>query len=435
MKRINFPKMDVKVEGLEEIKIPRMVKIRQLFNAQKIDDIAGTIKGQMETNLMNHGQYDGKRIAISVGSRGIPHLDVIVRTVSDTLRSWGAKPFIVPAMGSHGGGTADGQAEMIATYNITEESMGIPVRSSMEVVQLGTLEDGMPVYCDKNAYESDGIVILNKVKPHTNFRGAHESGMAKMMAIGLAKHKGASMLHMKGMPTFGKKIPQVCDVFMKQAPIAFGVGIVQNAYDDICQIEVMEKEHIMEKDAELLVLARDRMAKFKFNDIDVLIIDQIGKNISGYGHDPNITSQSCQEGLFTEPHVKKMFVRGLTKETHHNASGIASADITTRRCLNDIDFEATWVNMITSTMLNGARIPLYMENDYEALRIAIRTCTGDDFDLQHPKVVHIKDTMHMTDIEVSEAYLNELRIYPDIEILSEPFEMEFTEDGFMKDIE
>lgn len=208
MKRINFPKMDVKVEGLEEIKIPRMVKIRQLFNAQKIDDIAGTIKGQMETNLMNHGQYDGKRIAISVGSRGIPHLDVIVRTVSDTLRSWGAKPFIVPAMGSHGGGTADGQAEMIATYNITEESMGIPVRSSMEVVQLGTLEDGMPVYCDKNAYESDGIVILNKVKPHTNFRGAHESGMAKMMAIGLAKHKGASMLHMKGMRPLARKFPR-----------------------------------------------------------------------------------------------------------------------------------------------------------------------------------------------------------------------------------
>ena len=430
---IDFPKMDLKVEGMEVVKIPRMVKIRQLFDDQKIEDIAGTVAGQMENNLAEHEKYAGKRIAITAGSRGIPHLDVIIGTVVSTLKSWGAEPFIVPAMGSHGGGTAEGQRETLATYNITEESVGAPVVSSMEVVQVGSLADGMPVYCDKNAYESDGIVVLNKVKPHTNFRGEHESGMAKMMAIGLAKHKGASMLHMKGMPTFSWRIPQVCDVFLKNAPVVFGVGIVQNAYDDICAIEVMEKDLIMEKDAELLVKAKERMAKFKFSDIDVLIIDQIGKNISGYGQDPNITSRSCQEGLFTEPHVRKLFVRGLTEETHHNAAGIASADITTRRCLNNIDFESTWVNMITSTMLNGARIPMYMENDRDALRIAIRTCTGEGFDFNNVKVVRIKDTMHMTEIEVSEAYLDELKGNPEVEILSEPYEMEFTDDGFMID--
>ncbi len=435
MQFFKFPKMDFRVEGMEVVKIPRMVKMRQLFDDQKIENISETVKTQMENNLSNHEQYRGKRIAISAGSRGIPHLDVIIRTVVDILKSWGADPFIVPAMGSHGGGTAEGQAEMLSTYNITMEVMGVPVVSSMGVVQLGSLEDAVPVYCDKNAFESDGIVVLNKIKPHTNFRGEHESGMAKMMAIGLAKHRGASMLHMKGMPSFGKRIPQVCDVFMKNAPIAFGVGIVQNAYDDICEIEVMEKDLIMEKDAELLVKAKARMAKFKFTDIDVLIIDEIGKNISGYGHDPNITSRSCQEGLFTEPHVQKMFIRGLTKETHHNAAGLASADITTRRCLNDVDFESTWINMITSTMLNGARIPMYMENDREALRIAIRTCSGDNFDFNNVKVVRIKNTMHMTDIEVSEAYLDEVKDNPEIKILSDPFDMEFTEDGFMMDLD
>lgn len=433
MQFIEFPKMELTVEGMEVVKIPRMMKIRQLFDNQRIEDIPGMVRFQMRENLHNTEQYHGKRIAITAGSRGIPHLDVIIRNVSDTLKSWGAAPFIVPAMGSHGGGTAEGQKEMLATYNITEETMDIPIISSMETVQIGTLADGTPVYCDKNAFESDGIVVLNKVKPHTNFRGKHESGMAKMMAIGLAKHKGASMFHMKGMPTFAKRIPQVCEVFLQNAPIAFGIGIVQNAYDDICEIAVMEKELILEKDAELLVKAKERMAKFKFPDIDVLIIDEIGKNISGYGQDPNITSRSCQEGLFSEPHVQKLFVRGLTKETHHNACGLASADITTRRCLNDVDFQSTWINMITSTMLNGARIPMYAENDLDALRIAIRTCTGEYFDFDRVKVVRIKDTMHMTEIEVSESYLDEIRDNPEIEILSEPYEMEFTEDGFFVD--
>ena len=431
MQFINFPKIDIKVEGLDLIRLPRMMKIKQKYDAGKIDDIPGWIRSRMESNLRNHSQYKGKRICITAGSRGIPDLDVIIRTVVAKLKEWGAEPFVIPAMGSHGGGTAEGQRELIAGYNITEESVGAPIFSSMEVVEIGALADGTPVYCDKYAFESDGIVALNKVKPHTDFRGKHESGVAKMLAIGLAKHKGASLFHMKGFASFPDRIPQVCQVFLEKAPLAFGVGIVQNAYDEISEIEVMEKELILEKDAELLEIAKSKIARFKFPSIDVLIIDEIGKNISGNGHDSNITGRGNSPGFEDVLKLQKLFIRGLNQETHHNGCGLAMADITTRRCLNSVDFESTWVNMVTSTRLNGAVNPMYVETDHEALMIAIRTCTGVDFSFDKVKVVRIKDTLHMQEIEVSESYYDEIVNNPEIEILSEPYDLKFDDDGFM----
>ena len=245
MQFIKFPKIDVKIEGMESIRIPKMLRIKQIYDDSQITDIPNHIRAQMEGNLSNHERFQGKRLCITVGSRGIPDLDIMVRTVIDVLKEWGAEPFIVPAMGSHGGATAKGQQELIASYNITEATMGVPIKSSMDVVQIGALPDGTPLFCDKHAAESDGIVILNKVKPHTDFRAKHESGLAKMLAIGLAKHVGASQFHMKGIPTFAERIPQVCEVFLKNLPIAFGVGIVQNAYDKISYIEVMESGQIL----------------------------------------------------------------------------------------------------------------------------------------------------------------------------------------------
>ena len=431
MKFIEFPKMNVKVEGMELIHLPRMLKIRQKYDDKRISDIKAHILSQMEKNLKNQGQYKDKRLCITAGSRGIPHLDLIIRTILDKLKEWGAKPFVIPAMGSHGGATAEGQRELIATYNITEEAMGVPILSSMEVVQLGELADGTPIYCDKHAYESDGVIVLNKVKPHTDFRGKHESGIAKMLSIGLANHKGASLFHMKGFATFPERIPQVCGVFLKHAPVAFGVGIVQNAYDEICDIEVMEKELILEKDAELLKIAKSKIATFKFPHIDVLIIDEIGKNVSGNGHDPNITARSNSPGFTDVMSIQKMFIRGLNEETHHNACGLAMADITTRRCLNSVDFETTWVNVVTSTRLNGGVIPMYMENDRDAILVAIRTCTGVNFEFDKARVVRIKDTLHMEEIEVSESYYDEIKDNPEIEILGKPYEMQFDQEGFL----
>lgn len=432
MQFIEFPKMDVKVEGMEQVAIPKMVKIHQNFDDQKIDDIAGWIRKEMAATFKTPEQFKGKRLCITAGSRGIPHLDVIIRTIIDVLKEWGADPFIIPAMGSHGGGTAEGQKEMIAGFGITEEAMGVPILSSMEVEQIGQLEDGTPVYCDKYALHSDGIVVLNKVKPHTDFRGKHESGIAKMMAIGIAKHKGASNFHMKGFPTFAERIPQVCNVFVQKAPIAMGVGIVENAFGEICNIGFCEKERILDLDAELLVEAKNRMAKFRLPVIDVLIIDRIGKNISGNGHDPNITGRSVSTDLPIDTKIQKIFIRGLTEETHHNGCGVSAADVTTRRVLNDIDWATSWVNVITSTYTRGGQIPVYTETDYQAIMLAIRTCVGADFKFENVKVAHIKDTKHMSEIEVSVTCLPDIKDNPDVQVLSEPFELEFDEEGFLK---
>ena len=434
MQFINFPKINVKIEGMEDIRIPKMFRIKQIYDKARITDIPAHIHAQMESNLIKPERFRGKNLCITVGSRGIPDLDIIVRTIIDTLKQWGAKPFIVPAMGSHGGATAEGQRQLIATYNITEESMGVPIKSSMDVVQVGELPDGTPLYCDRNAAESDGIIILNKVKPHTDFRAKHESGLAKMLAIGLAKHIGASQFHMKSITTFAERIPQVCEVFLEKLPIAFGVGIVQNAFDKISYIEIMEGEQILEKDAELQCIAKASIPRFKIPDIDVLIIDEIGKNISGNGADPNVTGRNSVGGAGFEDVLKmqKLFIRGLTEETHHNACGINLADVTTRRCLNDVDFESTWINVITATVLNGGKIPVYQETDFDALMLAIRTC--NDIDFGSPRIARIKDTLSMEYIDVSEAFLDECRAHPEIEVLSEPHELEFDADGFMTEV-
>ena len=426
-----FPEISLKIEGMEKIKIPRMVKIKQLYDSSKIDDLKSWTRNQLETCFPDNREacFQNKRICITAGSRGIPHLDLIIKTVIDVLRKWGASPFIVPAMGSHGGGTAEGQKEYLKGFNITEETMGVPILSSMDVVKIGTMKDGTPVYCDKNASESDGIIVLNKVKPHTDFRGKHESGLAKMMAIGLAKHKGASMFHMGGFETFAKRIPEAAEVFLKNAPVICGIGIVQNAYDEISELEVMPNSKILERDAALLEIAKQKTPKFKMSSIDVLIIDEIGKNISGNGFDPNIVGRSNSPGFDDVLKLQKLFIRGLSKESHHNGCGIAMADITTRRCLNDIDFTTTWVNVITSTRLNGGRIPMYANNDKEALLIAIRTCVGIDFD--KVKIVRTKNTLSMNMIEVSESYLDELKNMNDIEIIGSPYEIKFDKGGNM----
>ena len=432
MQFIDFPKIDIKIEGLEDVRIPKMFRIKQIYDDNRIVDIPNHIRGQMEKNLSDRARFKGKKLCITIGSRGIPDLDVITRTVIDNLKEWGAEPFIIPAMGSHGGATAEGQKELIAAYNITEESMGVPIKSSMDVTLIGKLPDGTPLYCDKYAAESDGIIILNKVKPHTDFRGKHESGLAKMLAIGLAKHIGASQFHMKGFQSFAERIPQVCEVFLEKLPIAFGVGIVQNAYDKISHIEIMDSNLILEKDAELQAISKTNIANFKLCDMDVLIIDEIGKNISGNGADPNITGRSCQPGFDDVLNVQKMFIRGLNEQTHHNGCGINHADVTTRRCLNSVDFESMWINVFTSTVLPGGKIPVYRETDRDALILAIRTC--NDIDFNNPRIVHIKDTLSMEFIEVSEAYLGECAAHPEIEILSEPREIEFDADGFMVEV-
>jgi hypothetical protein len=429
MSFISFPKIDIQVEELDKIKLPRMVRLKQHFDNYKIKDPSSTIKKELRTKINDIKWYNGKSIAITVGSRGIPYNSTIIKSIVEELVCWGAKPFIVPAMGSHGGAIAEGQKVLLENYGISEKEIGVPILSSMEVKKVGTLIDGTPIYCDKYASEADGIVIYNKIKPHTDFKGNHESGLLKMMAIGLANNIGASNFHKMGMQTFSERLPQVGKVFIENLPIVFGVAVVQNAYDEIYRLEVVVPDEIIKRDAELLAIAKKKMAKFMFDTIDLLIIDEIGKNISGSGFDPNIVGRNLSNNITGILNLQKLFIRGLSKESHNIGIGISLADITTRRCLNEINFEDTWANSITSTVIKSGSIPMYAETDKEAILIAIRTCNGIDFN--NVKVVRIKNTLELSEIEVSESCLKYFNNKEDIEVLSEPYDMQFDEKGFL----
>lgn len=434
MKYIDFPEIHFPVQGMDDITIPKMVRVRQIYEDDKIEDIKAHLSRQLDEQNYEEA-VKGKRIAVTVGSRGIPDNALIVKTICDKLKSWGAHPFIVPSMGSHGGGTVEGNLEILEGYGITEEAMEVPVLASMEVVRIGFMEDKArtPIFCDKYAAEADGIVIYNKVKLHTDFKGEHESGLLKMIAIGLAKHEGCSWFHKQGFDTFAERIPMVAKVFLDKMPVVFGVGVVQNAYDQISEIMVYPKEKIVDGDRELLEIARRRFPRFQFDHIDVLIVDRIGKNISGEGADPNVTGRGFMPYFKDDFHTKRLFIRGLTEQSHHNACGLGLADITTRRCLNSVDWESTWVNLTTNTMIDGGKIPMYQNNDFDALRLAIRTCTKIDY--SKARIVRIKDTLSLNEFEVSESMLPELEGKERIRILSEPYPLEFDDEGYMKDFE
>ena len=363
---IDFPEISFPVQGIEDVPMPKMYRIREHYEDDRIDDIESHLSKEMENASIDKASLRGKTIAVTVGSRGIPDNALIVKTICDTLKSWGAKPFIVPAMGSHGGGTVEGNLEVINGYGITEEAMGVPIKASMEVVKIGEIDDAVhtPVYCDKYAAEADGIVLYNKVKPHTDFKGYVESGLCKMMAIGLAKHYGCSWFHQQGFDTFAERVPLVAKEFLSKMNVVMGVAVVQNAYDDISDMRVFVHDDIFEGDHEMLQIAKRRLPRMKFDNIDVLVIDRIGKNISGEGADPNVTGRGFMPGFEEDFHCKKMMVRGLTEQSHHNACGLGLADMTTRRCLNSVDWASTWVNLTTNTCVHGGKIPVYHNNDF-----------------------------------------------------------------------
>ncbi len=432
VKTITFPSMHIPIQGLDEVPLPRMVRVRQTYASDQIEDLAAHLRAELARGDYA-GIVQGKSIAIAVGSRGIPDNALIVRTLCEQLKDWGAHPFVVPAMGSHGGGTVEGNLEILSGYGITEEAIGAPIRASMDVVQIGELAGDVPtpIYCDRIAAEADGIVVYNKVKPHTDFKGPHESGLLKMMAIGLAKHKGCSSLHQRGFDTFADTIPEAAQLFLDRLPVVFGVGVVQNAYDQISELRVYPREKIVEGDAELLRIAREQFPRFKFDDMDVLVIDRIGKDISGEGADPNVTGRGFMPYFKDDFHARKLFIRGLSELSHHNACGLGLADITTRRCLNEVDWESTWVNLTTNLMIDGGKIPFYQDSDYDALRVALRTCPRIDY--ARARVVRIHDTLSLNEFEVSEALARELQNVEGVELLGDPYELRFDAEGNLAD--
>ncbi len=382
----------------------KFTKIRQQFARESIADIEQTVHQQITAKL---NIVPGANIAITVGSRGINNIARMARATVEAVKAKGGNPFIIPAMGSHGGATADGQREILASYNVTEEAMGCPIRSSMEVVKIeSNLE--MSVFMDKHAYESDGVILLNRIKPHTAYHGEFESGLVKMSVIGLGKERLASEIHTYGIYGLKTLLPQAGRVVLASGKIILGVGIVENAYDETAIIEALTPQEIITREPELLAIAKDLMPSFPLNEIDVLIIDQIGKNISGSGMDPNVVGRMRINGEPDPdfPKVKVIVITDLTEPSHGNGCGIGLADVTTRRLLNKIDWEATYMNAVTSGFYEHSMLPVVAETDQQAFEWGIRA----SHDPHRPKrIIRIKDTLHVSEMYVSEAALEEVK--------------------------
>lgn len=418
-------------ELLRDIPIPRMFHAEQVFPADRItaEEIPGVVERELSQEAFASKIRPGMRIAITAGSRGIRNVDIITKAIVDFVKKQGAEPFIVPAMGSHGGATAEGQLEILESYNITPERMGCPIKSSMEVVELGVSSRGKPVYMDKNAFESDGVIVSCRLKPHNAFRGKVESGPCKMMTVGLGKQKGASLVHSDGMNHIAENIPTMAEVVIQSGKILFAIPCLENAYDETMKLEAILPENILTREPELLQLAFQNMPSLLVKACDVLVVDEIGKNYSGTGVDPNIT------GTFSTPYasggiaVQRTAFLNLSEASHGNALGTGLASVITAKIFDEMDIEKMYPNCITSTVLASARIPCVVASDKEAIQICIRTC--NEIEMEKARVVRIPNSLHIGQIMLSEAYYEDVLAgkYPGVTAVDAPEELVFDDEG------
>ena len=405
---------------------PKMVRIRQKFKTNPIKDIPGTVRSELAKLRLRKTISPGSSVAITAGSRGIADIDRVIAAVVNELKEIGAKPFIVPTMGSHGGGTAEGQKMVLEKYGITEKTMGVSIKSSMQVVEVGSTAEGLPVYLDKNAHKADHIVVVARVKAHTDFKAPIESGFMKMMTIGLGKQKGADYYH-RGIIQFGyyQVVLSVGREVLKRCPIAFGLGLVENQRDQLALIRAVPPGKIEETERNLLRTAKRIMPRIPMDRIDLLIVDQMGKEISGAGMDPNVVGRhSLPFAKFPpKPKILRIFVRDLSAHSYGNAIGIGIADFTTSRLVNKIDRQATYMNAITGSAPEAARIPVYYDSDREAIDAAFKT-----LGMVEPKdarIVHIANTLRLEDMEISESMAAEAKKMANISITGRPRPMAF----------
>jgi hypothetical protein len=412
---------------LSHVQIPKMVKVIQNFPRPQITDIPKAVQSEIQRPEILRLIKSGDKIAVTAGSRGIANIAIILREVVANLKALGAEPFIVPAMGSHGGATSEGQVEVLHGLGITEESIGAPIKASMEVVQVGVSEKGLPVCFDKFAAEADATVVVGRIKPHTSFRGAYESGLSKMIAIGLGKQKGAEICHSGGPGKMSPRIADLAQTALEKSNIILGLGIIENPFDETCKLVALPKEEIMVKEPELLNEARNNMPQILFPQYDVLIVDKIGKNISGLGMDPNIIQRFPTPAIQFEPSLQRIVVRDLTEETHGNFHGLGLADVCTKRVYDKIDFSKTYPNPVTSRLPEASKIPMVMPNDKLAIKAAIQTCY--DVDYSKMRIIRVKNTLKLDEIYISEHLLDQARLDPRLVIIEDPQPMVFDESG------
>ena len=389
---------------LRGVKIPQMSLFRQSFSTEHITDIESRIRGTV-AQVPGIDRISGKTVALAVGSRGISHIAKIAKTMVSVLREHGAKVFIVPAMGSHGGAVAENQKKILEHLGVTEEYTEAEIRASMETVIIGETEDGVPVNMDKNAASADYTVTIARIKPHCSFRGKYESGMIKMCVIGLGKQKGADYCHYQGMANMGRNLEKIGRVFRDNSNVLFSLGIIENSYDEPCFMEAIPMNEIMEREPELLEKAKALLPSIPFDNIDLLIVDEFGKHITGMGMDCNIIQRFTSEHMIPKSFIKRLAVLDLTDESDGNAAGFGLADISTERAFSKMDREKTYPNFLTARTVKGGMVPMIMADDYDAIRTGIKTCPDVDYD--HLRVVRIKNTLRLDLMEVSSSMIDE----------------------------
>ena len=398
--------------------LPKMYRVRQSFNKEHLEDIEGTVAREFAKAEIRSQVKPGMRVALAVGSRGIRNLSRIVKCVVDQLLALEAEPFIVAAMGSHGGGTLEGQLEILHTYGITQEAMGIPVVANNDVELLGSTSRGIQVYFDKLCLEQADLVIpINRVKLHTDFVDTIQSGMCKMLVIGLGHHKGCTAIHKADFSYFGDTLREATRLILSRAKVGFGVAIMENAYDQTLLVEAVPAGKMLEREAELVMLSRKNMPILMIPDIDVLVVEQIGKDISGNGYDPNILGKSflLKEFVLPVPKIGRMVVLDVSPASHGSAVGIGIFDVTTRKLFDQLNMEAMYANDIALGCLDDCKIPLVAADEEEAIRVAVKVLRDNDPECL--KIVRIRDTLHMEEIQVSEDLLDVVKADPRLELL------------------
>ncbi len=411
---------------------PRLLAVRQRFPERPPPDFAAEITrglGPLAATL-----HPDARVAVAVGSRGIANLAVVVRQVHEVLRAAGAAPFILPAMGSHGGATPAGQTELLAGYGVTEAALGVEVRAGMEVAEAGRTAEGWPVVCSVEALRADAVVLINRVKPHTDFAGRLGSGLLKMLVVGLGKHAGAAAFHAAAARLgYERVLRAAAEVLAARLRLLAGVALVEDQRHQTARVEVVVPADCTRREEALCAEARELLPRLPFAEVDLLIVDWMGKNISGTGMDPAVIGRMIHGYSLAEdaerrrPHVRRLFVRDLTPESHGNAIGLGMADFTTTRLVRAMDRRATVTNALTALSLQGAKVPIHFDTDREALAAALASLPLADG--QQPRIVRIRDTLSVGRLEVSEALAAELAGREDLEILGPPAELAFDAAG------
>lgn len=401
--------MPVLLEEDRQRKLPQMYTVKQKFDRTKLDNIKEAIKLEFNQDFIREENIKEKKIALAVGSRGIKNLQTIIKTTIDKIKAFGGKPFIISAMGSHGKGTESGQRKVLEGYGITEESLNVPIVTKTDVVKLGKTKRGLDIYFDKIACEADLIVPINRIKLHTDFSGPLQSGLCKMLVIGLGNHIGCSSVHEQDPSLFAEIIEEAASIIINKTNVGFGLAIIENAYDETAKVRLIPSKTMIEDEKKLVKIARDNMPYLRIPEIDVLVVEEIGKDISGAGFDPNILGRSplLKTSLLPIPRIQRMVLLDVTKASYGNGIGVGLFDIITRNVFGKLDLEAMYTNAVACKCIDDVKIPLITENEDDAIKVALKACR--DICRDNPKIVKIKNTSELEYIQVSKSLMGHVK--------------------------